>query len=458
MTSLRVSQLRPSGLTVPRLGFDEFLVTAVVVALFFERVDDWLWLSYGFPIPDPTFVLVGAVVIGRAAFLAIRGRFDLSKPNWRESIVIGLFAVYAVTSVAAALLGHSHPQPHGKPLVLVSHLGQSIKTFAHFAYLALIALILGRLLTPALLRRAVLTFFILIVAAAAVACLQALDQNALHTGATGALHLASRETNSFIRPSSIFSEPAVLGYYMLIGVIGGIWLNAASPSRWIWLGIGLCVVATLLGAAAGPAVAFFVGFAFLLWRAWRVLLRSWRELAMVAVAAIAVLVFLPVGQTLSNRASGTATGGDHSAQYRLAQDHASVKIWHLAPLTGVGLGDDRYYNPSLVHLSFLPNANLAYQNVNTYLGALSESGVFGLLLLSIMLLALVLPLGRVRREGAWVTEAPILLCIVAFFFLNFYAYPIFWFFVGARLAQLRQLEGLGDSTQQQAERPEPMTA
>jgi O-antigen ligase len=179
---------------------------------------------------------------------------------------------------------------------------------------------------------------------------------------------------------------------------------------------------------------------------------------MIAVAAIAVLVFLPVGQTLSNRASGTVTGGDNSAKFRLAYDHASVKIWHLAPLTGVGLGDDRYYNPSLVHLSFLPNANTEFQNVNTYLGVLSESGVFGLLLLSVMLLALVLPLGRVRREGAWVTEAPILLCIVAFFFLNFYAYPILWFFVGARLAHVRQLERLGESTQQQAERPELMTA
>src|SRR5206468_9408910 len=143
--------------------------------------------------------------------------------------------------------------------------------FAHFAYMALITLLLGRLLTPALLRRAFATFFVLTVAAAVVACLQALDQNALHTGATSALHLLSRQNPGFIRPCSIFSEPAILGYYMLSGTIAGLWLAAASASRWIWLGIGLCVIASLLGAAAGPAVAFFVGFVYLLWRAWRVL-------------------------------------------------------------------------------------------------------------------------------------------------------------------------------------------
>ncbi len=443
---------------MPRLGFDELLVTGVVVALFFEGVDDWLWLRKGFAIPNLAFVVIGAAVIGRAAYLAVRGRFDLSKPNWWELTVIGLFAVFAVTALAAALLGHSHPQPKGQPLVLVSHLRQSVKTFAHFAYLALVALILGRLLTPALLRRAFVTFFVIAVVAAAVACLQALDQNVLHTGATGSLHLISRQTGNFIRPCSFFSEPALLGYYMLIGIVSGLWLSARSASRWIWLGIGLCVVATLLGAAAGPAVAFLVCFPYLLWRAWPVARRSWRPLAVVAVAAIAVLVFLPVGHQLSNRAGGTANGSDSSAQFRLAFDHASLKIFRLSPLTGVGLGNDRYYNPALVHISFLPNANTAFQSVNSYLGTLSETGVFGLLLLAIMLLALFVPLGRLRQEGAWVTEASILICIVAFFFVNLFAFPIFWFWAGARLAQVRQLEGLRENAQQQAERHELMTA
>ena len=457
MTSLRNSHLSLSGPSASRLGFDEVLVTVAVLALFFESPDDSLWTKQGFPIPDLTWVIVGSVVIGRAAYLALHGRFDLSKPNWREYTVVGLFAVYAVTALAAAALGHSHPQPHGKPLVLVSHLAQSVKTFVHFAFLALTALILGRFLTPQLLRRAFVTFFVLAVAAAVIACLQALDQNVLHTGATGVFDLISRQTDNFLRPCSVFSEPAILGYYMLIGVVVGLWLAAVSPSRWIWLGMGLCIVAALLGAAAGPAVAFFVGFAFLLWRAWRVLRRSWRELAVIAVVATAVLVFLPVGKTLSDRATGTGPNAAASAEFRVKYDHASVKIWQLSPLTGVGLGNNRYYNPALVSFSNKLNQT-EFQSVNTYLGVLSESGVFGLLLLTTMLAALFLPFGRVRQEGAWVTEASILLFIVSFFFINMMAYPIFWFFAGARLAQLRHLEGLGKSAQQQAETPEPMTA
>jgi O-antigen ligase len=449
LTSPRNSHLKWSGLTLPR-GFDEVLVSVVVLALFFESPDDSLWTKHGFPIPDLTFVIVGMVVIGRAAYLALHGRFDLSKPNWREWTFIALFAVYGVTALAAAALGHAHPNPHDKPLILVSHLAQSIKTWAHFAYLALIALIFGRFLTPSLLRRAFATFFVLAVAAAVIACLQALDQNVLHTGATGVFDLISRQTDNFIRPCSVFSEPAILGYYMLIGVILGLWLDATSRSRWIWLGMCLCIVAALLGAAAGPAVAFFVGFAFLLWRAWGDLRRSWRELAVIALVATAVLVFLPVGKTLSNRATNTGPTSTTSAEFRVKFDRASVTIWHLSPFTGVGLGNDRYYDPSLVHFSNKLNQT-QFQSVNTYLGVLSESGIFGLLLLTAMLLALVLPFRGVRREGTWVTEAPILIFIVSFFFINMMAYPIFWFFAGARLAQLRHLEALDESAQPPAE-------
>src|SRR5262249_49750004 len=160
-----------------------------------------------------------------------------------------------------------------------------------------------------------------------------IDQNVLHTGATGALRLISRDTGQgFIRPCSIFSEPAILGYYMLIGVVIGLWLNVTSPSRWIWVGMGLCVIASLLGAAAGPAVAFFVDFLYLLWRARSVLRQSWRELAMIGVVAIAVLVFLPVGKTLGQRATNTGPVASRSTDFRKKQDAASVKIWRLSPL------------------------------------------------------------------------------------------------------------------------------
>lgn len=765
MTSLR-THLRP------RLGFDELLVTAVVVALFFEWPDDSLWVDHGFPVPNPIFVLISAVVVGRAAFLASRGRFDLSKPNWVELSVIALIAVFAVTALAASIVGNSklplagsgvlisntsstpyvispdnarvdqshnarasgwtlrvqprngsnaevgvgptaipanpailytfsalvrssaspeqvslalrqqfpgatakrvevvrrfavsprrwtrvvlstngvpgarsieplfvvpgsarpapvlisgvelvgkpsvsylasdrdspyafsaknahvrqepnshssgwtvsvvpvagapaavsfpadvpplpldnhhtytlsarvratleaygtmilrqwtmtdhrlqavdtrvnfhatngwtplkvsavgypanplhvpqwhlaalftfqtnHPRPvhiSGLQIVstpevtpravastlgqiaLVSHLGQSLKTVVHFAYLALIALLLGRLLTPALMRRAFVTFFVLAVAAAVIACLQALDQNALHTGLTKALHLRSRGYTGFIRPVSIFSEPAILGYYMLVAVIVGLWLNGVSRSRWIWAGMGLCIVATLLGAAAGPVVALLVVALYLSWRASLIWRRYWRQLAILAAAAIALLVFVPAGSNLVQRARGTFSGSDQSAQFRYKFDSASVTIWKLSPFTGVGAGNDRYYNPALVHFTNVAEQT-QFQSVSSYLGVLSESGVFGFLALVTMMLGLFLPLPRVRREGSWVTEAPILVFIVAFFFINALAYPVFWFWAGVRLAHLRHLDelGFGDSEEEYPGTPEAVTA
>lgn len=346
------------------------------------------------------------------------------------------------------------------PVILTRHFGQSVKTIAHFAYLALIALLLGRILTPALMRRAFAIFFVLAVGAAVLAVLQAIDLNVLHTGASQALNLVSRNGTGFVRPCSIFSEPALLGYFALLGAVVGLWLQGSRQSRWIWIGIAVCVLAILLAAAAGPVVALVPVALYLGWRASRIWRRFWRELAVLFLVAIAVLAFLPAGRTLTSRANSIISGSDHSAQFRYAYDSGSIQIWKLAPLTGVGAGNTRFYLPSFVHLSFLPNDVARFQSVNTYLAVLSEDGVFGLLALVAMLLALFAPLRTRLREGWWVTEAPILLFIVAFFFIDAFAYPIFWFWVGSRLAQLRQLEGLEpvESTRRQGVRAELGTA
>lgn len=338
--------------------------------------------------------------------------------------------------VSYARLTRRPPAP--RP-VLTSHFSQSVKTIAHFAYLALIALLVGRILTPFLLRRAFAVFFVLAVGASILAALQAVDQNVLHTGISQSLHLVSRGGTGFVRPCSIFSEPALLGYFALLGALVGIRMQASWRTRWVWPGVGVCLLAILLAAAAGPIVALVPVALYLAWRASRVWRRFWRELAALAVVAIGVLVFLPAGKTLTTRANAIISGSDNSAQFRYAYDSASVRIWELAPMTGVGLGNSRFYMPSFVDLSFDPYLNAQdaqFQSVNSYLGTLSESGIFGLLMLVTMLVTLFWPLGRRRRDDAWLTEAAILLFIVAFFFISAFSYPIFWFWVGARLAQL----------------------
>lgn len=334
------------------------------------------------------------------------------------------------------------------PVALTRHFGQSVKTFVHFAYFGLIALLLGRILTPALMRRALGTFFVLAVAASVLAVLQAIDQNALHTGASEALHLVSRSrsqsgSSGFLSPCSIFSEPAFLGYFSLLGILIGLRMHGSWPTRWVWVGIGFCLVAILLAAAAGPIVALVAVALYLAWRASRVWRRFWKELTALVVIGIAVLAFLPAGKALTTRADSIISGSDASAKFRYAFDSASIKTWKLSPLTGVGLGNTRYYLPSLVDLSFDPNltaSDAQFQSVSSYLNTLAESGVFGLLMLVTMLATLFWPFGRRRSEDDWLTEAAILLLIVASFFITVVADPIFWFWVGLRLADLRGVE------------------
>jgi O-antigen ligase len=368
-----------------------------------------------------------------------------------------------LTAVAAALAARSptpllgHPQiTSAKRVVLAAHFGQSVKTFVHFAYFGLIALLLGRILNPSLMRRALSTFFVLAVAASVLAVLQAIDQNALHTGASEALHLVSRSRGQsgsagFLSPVSIFSEPAFLGYFALLGLLIGLRMHGSWPTRWVWVGMGFCLVAILLAAAAGPIVALGAVALYLAWRASRVWRRFWKELTVLVVVGIGVLALLPAGKALTTRADAIISGSDASANFRYAYDSASIRTWKLSPLTGVGMGNTRYYLPSLVDLSFDPNlapSDAQFQSVSSYLNTLAESGVFGLLMLATMLATLFWPFGKGRSDSAWLTETAILLFIVASFFITIVADPIFWFWVGLRLAELRGTEPEGaDATE-----------
>jgi O-antigen ligase len=333
-----------------------------------------------------------------------------------------------------------------RPAEFVRHFGQSVKTFAHFAYFALIVLLLGRILTPGLMRRALSTFFVLAVAGSVLAVLQAIDQNALHTGASGALHLVSRSrsgTSGFLSPCSIFSEPAFLGYFALLGILIGLRMYGIWQTRWVLVGMGFCLIAILLAAAAGPIVALAAVALYLAWRANRLWRRFWKELAALVVVGVVVVALLPAGRALTERAGSIVSGTDNSSRFRYAVDSGSIQIWKLSPLTGVGLGNTRYYMPSLADLSFDPNLtpqDARFQSVSSYLNILGESGVFGLLMLATMFIALFWPFGKRRSEDAWFSEAAILMFIVASFFITLFAAPVFWFFVAVRLAELRRLQ------------------
>jgi O-antigen ligase len=211
-------------------------------------------------------------------------------------------------------------------------------------------------------------------------------------------------------------------------------LYSLRRTRWIAAGIVLCLAAILLAASAGPIVAAVPVLVYIAWRAAPTLKRMWRSLAAAAIAGVVLLVVVPAGSTLVDRASAILSGSDASASLRYSIDKASITIWELSPATGVGLGNVRFYLPDLVHLSFAPDAVFSYQEANAYLGMLAECGIFGLAALVAVLVSLLVPISGGSRELDWITSAPILMFAVAFFFIGGLITPMFWFWVGLRLA------------------------
>jgi O-antigen ligase len=347
------------------------------------------------------------------------------------------------------LVGASHPALASSSPNTTSSLRaepvQSLRTLVHLAFLVVVALVIGRMLTLPLLRSALVSFFIFSVAVAFIAIAQALDQNLLHFGVADALGLISRQSGSFERPVSVFSEPAYLGYFSLAGAAVGLWLYSLRRARWIAAGIGLCLAAVLLAASAGPIAAAVPVLVYIAWRAAPILKRMWRSIAVAAIAGVMLLVVLPAGTTLVDRARAILAGSDASASLRYAIDKASITIWELSPATGVGLGNVRFYLPDLVHLSFAPDTVYRYQEANAYLGMLAECGIFGLAALVAVLVSLLVPVSGAARELDWITSVPILMFAVAFFFIGGLIAPMFWFWVGLRLAlanQARELAAL----------------
>jgi O-antigen ligase len=336
------------------------------------------------------------------------------------------------------LVGASHPVLVTSSPNTVARLhaepAQSLKTFVHLAFLVIVALALGRMMTLPLLRSALIAFFVFSVAVAGIAIAQALDQNLLHLGVANKLQLISRQSGTFQRPVSVFSEPAYLGYFSLAGAATGLWFYSLRRTRWIAAGVAVCLVAVLLAASAGPIAAAVPVTVYVAWRAAPSLKRVWRTIAVAAVAGIVLLVVVPAGSTLVDRARAIVSGSDPSASLRYAIDKASMTIWELSPSTGVGLGNVRFYLPDLVHLSFAPGTVYRYQEANAYLGMLAECGVFGLAALVAALISLLVPISNASRELDWITTVPILMFAVAFFFIGGLIAPMFWFWVGLRLA------------------------
>jgi hypothetical protein len=156
------------------------------------------------------------------------------------------------------------------------------------------------------------------------------------------------------------------------------------------------------------------------------------------VVLVAVAVASPVGSALYGRASGIVNGSDPSAQYRAAVDRASIRIWKIAPATGIGIGDTRRLLPFVYQGTYA--ANPAGNDSNGYLSLLGETGVIGVVAALLVLATFVWPSTRPARF-ATVTQLNVIGVSVSFLVAGSFLLPTLWFWGGLRLATVRSEPG-----------------
>jgi len=404
------------------------VVSLVVIAVFlerFERINDDG--SYPLlPVPDVFFLGVAGVFAAKVALDLSRGRLVLRPRGRKDIVLVSFVALLGALSLLALLT---------QPSDVASGV-QVVKTLTHVVVLLGIALLLGHALSRDLVAHAMRVYFVGAVAVAGLAIVQAVDQNLVSLGIADALNLISRAgANDFVRPCSIFSEPAYLGYASLGGMVIGLSLISERHRIAAILGCGVCMAGVLLAAAAGPlAVAVPLGIYALVVRR-----RLFPRQAVVTLAASALVVvglwfFTPVRSTIIYRAEDVSSGQDASAELRRKLNQGSIDVWRTAPLTGVGLGNSRG-NLDKIDLSWAPpGANVAFNSANAYVNLLGEGGPLAVAALAAVLLALWWRNRQAPPRLEELTRFFVVLLALQFFIINPLVMPPVWFWAAQRLA------------------------
>jgi len=415
-----------AGLSATRVN--RVLVAGVVISLFlerFERVEGEGTYPI-LPIPDLFFLTAIGILAAKVALDLLRGRVALRRLGWKDLLLGGFVALLGVLSLLSVVT---------QPETVTSGI-QVVKTFSHLVVLLGAALVLGHALSKALVTHAMHVYFAGAVAVAALGIVQAVDQNVVKLGIADALHLISRPgAEGFLRPCSIFSEPAYLGYFSLGGIMVGLLLISERHRIVGAVGCGVCAVGLLLAAAAGPlAVALPLGLYALVFHR-RLLGRGIAPtLAGVAIVAALIWFLTPVNDTVIYRAESISSGQDASLELRTELNKGSVEVWKSAPLTGVGLGNSRRHLSREVEVSWAPGATIAFNSANAYVNLLGESGPFAVAGLLAVLVALWWRSRTAPPRLEELTSAFIVLLALQFLVINPLIMPAVWFWAGQRLA------------------------
>ena len=414
---------------------DRCLVSLVVAALFLERFEkDW-WESGRLVVPDVLFVLSICLLAARLAAVARRGS-AIRRLVSKEVALIGFVTLLGLLSVAAFFL-HDGTLEHGS---------QVAKTYAHVVFLMMGALLIGRTFSRGrLVEWALVTYFVLAVLISSVTIVQAIDQNLVSFGFADTLGLRAR-TNAevFARPMATFSEPAYLGYATLVGAFIGVGLVARRHRIVAWVGVTLCIVAFLLAGSVGAIALAAVLLTFLAFRQMTSSGMTWRREALVPLVALILLVcstlavVAPVRETITGRVGSIVSGSDPSAQLRAQQNRGSIEIWKKAPVTGVGLGNTRFYLPEYIDVLYEPGIGAEFSAANAYLGLLGEVGPLGTAALGVLLLLLITRNHGVTGPAEPLTQLFMLMVFLQFFIIGTFVLPPFWFWAGLRIALQRR--------------------
>lgn len=412
----RTARIARAGLE--STGATKLLLTLVVGAMFLERVELEGYANSSLPLPDMFFMSAIMLV---AVKLVLDSALQLARPQpvyGRDFALIGLILVIGLISII--------------PAVTDNYAAQTLKTYFHLLALLTAALVLGRALTPDLVRYTLRSYFVFAAAVSALALLQALNDNVFSVGLTEALGLKTRISGDFVRPLAVFSEPAYLGYASLAGVLIGLWDYHSRPSRATGLGIAFCLLALLVTSAMGPIVigALLAAFMFLTGRVQRI------SPSLVATIGLIFLVLMlsPAGDTVYGRIEDMMYGNDASSIDRSALNQGSLEIWKTSPITGVGLGNSRFYLDEFVYVAGIRTTS-EFPAANVYLALLGEVGVIGVLSLVAVLVLLMQGKRPWKDIGSTETLTRLLIVLTAMQFLvigNFLL-PPFWLWAGLRL-------------------------